>query len=117
MLARRAAILAALALLALGATSASAAVPHHIISVDKVGTGYVSGPGIDCGTDCNENVAGDCTYDPEMGQVVCDDPGTTVTADDATGSAFNHRAGCDSAPASRDCSVVLFDDRDVTAYY
>ena len=111
-----AALCAATALSLLVAGAASAAVPSHTLSVAKVGQGYVSGPGIDCGTDCVQVVSGRCEYDGP-GSIDCTEPEATVTATGRNGFAFAGWAGCDSAPSDPQCAVILTGDRTVTATF
>ena len=96
---------------------AASAQSSHTLDVVKSGNGYVSGPGIDCGSDCSEQLAEDCYYDAEIGSVICDPATATLTATDANGFAFDHWAGCDGDPALDTCAVSLSADETVTAYF
>ena len=64
-----------------------------------LGAGSVTGTGINCGTDCTEN----------LGSV-----SVTLTATPASGSAFDHWAGCDVVSANA-CTVTMTASRTVTA--
>ena len=66
-----------------------------------LGAGSVTGTGINCGTDCTEN----------LGSV-----SVTLTATPASGSAFDHWAGCDVVSANA-CTVTMTASRTVTATF
>src|SRR5689334_4015033 len=88
------------ALFAGTASSASA----WTLTVDKNAPGYVSGTGIDCGSDCSETYSNNCAYDPDVGGPVCDPTPATVTASDANGFSFSSWNGCDSVDGAN-CTV------------
>jgi uncharacterized repeat protein (TIGR01451 family) len=66
------------------------------------GVGTVTGPGIDCGTDCTELFA--------------DGAGVTLTATAAAGSVFSGWSGCDFV-SDAVCTVSMTTDRAVTATF
>ena len=74
--------------------------PLLSVSMDGGGAGAVSGPGIDCGADCEEHY----------------DPGTAVmlTATPAAGSTFTGWSGDCTGPT---CSLTMNGDRSVTATF
>jgi hypothetical protein len=76
--------------------------PMILVSRSGAGSGTVTGPGIDCGTDCTE------TY--TSGTSV------TLTASAAAGSTFAGWTGCDSVSGNT-CTVTMALDRTVTAAF
>ena len=101
---------------ALSAAPALAA-GNGILSVSKVGNGYVSGDGgdIDCGSDCSALVPEECEYIAGEG-LVCTPGAASLTAVNANGFAFDHWEDC-SAAASATCSVMVPGEANVTAYF
>jgi hypothetical protein len=77
-------------------------VPYYLLSVSRSGTGSgtVTGPGIDCGSDCSESLAGS----------------VTLTATPSSGSEVRGWTGCDSFNGST-CTVSMNRDRTVTATF
>jgi hypothetical protein len=77
-------------------------VAQRRITVQRSGSGAVSGGGIDCGSSCD--------------QVVDDGTQVTLTATPATGSAFRGWTGCDSVSGDH-CTVSANADRTIAASF
>jgi hypothetical protein len=97
------------------ASSAFAVTPKGSVTVQKVGNGYVSGDGVDCGATCTVSVPYSC--DTSTKPPLCEPGAASVTAQDANGFAFDHWDGCDFADG-RDCSTMApVEGATVTAYF
>jgi subtilisin family serine protease len=72
------------------------------LSVLKQGEGIISGPGINCGSDCNEQY--------NAGSSV------TLSATPASGYTFDKWQGCDSVSGTN-CNLTMNSDKVVTAYF
>lgn len=100
-----------------------AAVDHPTLTVTLPGGGRVTSTpgGIDCPGDCTEDYAGNadeiCTYDPEIGQVICEptwEPTTVqILASPAAGFAFSSWSGGGCA-SNNPCDIVM--DQDITVH-
>jgi len=77
-------------------------VAQRTVSVQRSGSGSVSGPGIDCGSTCSE--------------VVDDGTQLTLTATPAAGSTFRGWSGCDSVSGNQ-CTLAANADRAVAATF
>jgi hypothetical protein len=76
-------------------------IPLHILSVSKTGSGTVTGPGIDCGTDCSELYASGTSV--------------TLTATPASGWLFSSWSGACSGTGN--CTLTMNSNKSVTAAF
>ncbi len=85
-----------------GSITPTARVTLYTLSVSKSGSGFVSGTGISCGSDCSESL--------QQGTSV------SLSASPSSGYTFSGWSGCDSVSGSS-CSLSMGSARSVTANF